>query len=148
MGLSTGQFSAWQPASLRRSEQGRSCCGPAVTNLTRSMRMWVRSLVSLSELRIWHCHELQCRLQTRLRSCIAAAVAQAGSYSSNSTPSLGTSMCYRCSPKKKKTKQNKNEHNRFQDILRAVKGDDCPPDGQAHIQTRLFRRTAAKGKPC
>ena len=39
-----------------------------------SMRMWVRSLASLSGLRIQHCHELWCRFQTRLRSSIAVAV--------------------------------------------------------------------------
>ena len=35
------------------------------------MRMQVRSLASFCGLRIWHCHELWCRLQTRLRSGIA-----------------------------------------------------------------------------
>ena len=33
-----------------------------------SMRMWVRSLASLSGLEIWRCCELWCRLQTRSRS--------------------------------------------------------------------------------
>ena len=33
-----------------------------LTNMTRSMRMWVRSLVLLSVLRIQCCHELWCRL--------------------------------------------------------------------------------------
>ena len=37
-------------------------------------------------------------LQTR----VAVAVVQAGSSSSDSTPSLGTSICCRCSPKKEK----------------------------------------------
>ena len=32
-----------------------------------------------------HCHGLWCRLQTWLRSGVAVAVVQAGSYSSNST---------------------------------------------------------------
>ena len=40
----------------------------------------------------WRCRELQCRSQTWLGSQVAVAVAEAGSYSSNSTPSLGTSM--------------------------------------------------------
>ena len=40
-----------------------------------SMRMWVRSQASFSELRILHCHELWCRSQTQLGSCIALAVA-------------------------------------------------------------------------
>ena len=37
------------------------------------MRTQVRSLLSLSGLRIWCCCELQCRLQTWLRSHVAAA---------------------------------------------------------------------------
>ena len=39
-----------------------------------SMRMWFQSLALLSGLRIWHCGELWCRLQTRLGSGIAVAV--------------------------------------------------------------------------
>ena len=39
-----------------------------------SMRMQVRSLASLSGLRIWHCCEQWCRLQTWLRSWVAVAV--------------------------------------------------------------------------
>ena len=35
------------------------------------MRMWVRSLPSLIGLGIWYCHELWCRSQTWLRSCVA-----------------------------------------------------------------------------
>ena len=38
-----------------------------------TMRLWVRSLVLLSRLRIQHCHELWCRLQTLLRSGVAVA---------------------------------------------------------------------------
>ena len=53
------------------------------------MRLWVLSLALLSGLRIWHCRELWCRLQTRLGSCIAVAVAVAGGYSSDWTPGLG-----------------------------------------------------------
>ena len=44
-----------------------------------TMRLWVRSLASLSRLRIWHCHELWYTLQTRLRSCIAVAYASSNS---------------------------------------------------------------------
>ena len=46
-----------------------------------------------------------------LRSGVPVTVAQAGSWSSNWPPSLGTSMCCICGPKKlkkKKTKQTKN----------------------------------------
>ena len=69
--------------------------------LTRlaSMRMRVPSLASLSRLRIPHCCELWCRVQTGVRSRMAVAVVQAGSYSSDSTPSLGTSMCLGCENK-------------------------------------------------
>ena len=39
----------------------------------RTIRLWVQSLALLSGLRIWHCRELWCRLQTRLGSCVAVA---------------------------------------------------------------------------
>ena len=39
-----------------------------------SMRLWVRSLASLSGLRIRRCHELWCRLQKQLGSRVAVAV--------------------------------------------------------------------------
>ena len=55
------------------------------------MRTQVRSLVLLSGLRIQPCCELWCRLQTQLGSCVAVAVSQASSYSSDLTPILGTS---------------------------------------------------------
>ena len=71
------------------------------------MRMQVRSLSSLSGLRIQCCHELCCRLQMGLRSRVAVAVEEAGSCSSDSTPSLGTSKCHRYGPKKTK-RQKKN----------------------------------------
>ena len=70
-----------------------------------SMRMQVQSLASLSGSGTWCCHELWCRSQTRLGSRVAVAMVQAGSCSSNSTPSLGTSMCLKCSPKKEKKKK-------------------------------------------
>ena len=38
-----------------------------------TVRVWVQSLDSLSGLRIWHCHELQCRSQMQLRSHVAVA---------------------------------------------------------------------------
>ena len=64
-------------------------------------------LGSHSGLRIQHCCELWCRLQTWLGFCVAVAVAvavaQASSCSSDWTPSLGTSICCGCSPKKKDT---------------------------------------------
>ena len=64
----------------------------------------------LSGLRIQHCHVLWCRLQMGLGSRVAVAVAEAGSYSSSSTPSLGTSTWRKCSPPQKKNgkKRKKN----------------------------------------
>ena len=41
------------------------------------------------------------------RSRVAVAVVYAGSCSSNSAPSLGTSVCRRCGPKKKEIKKEK-----------------------------------------
>ena len=70
-----------------------------------SMRLWVWSLALLSELRIWHCCELRCSLQGWLGCGVATTVAVAGNCSSDSTPSLGISICYGCSPKKKKKKK-------------------------------------------
>ena len=46
--------------------------------------------------------KLWCRWQMRLGSGIAMAVASAGSCSSTSALSLGTSICHRCGHKKKK----------------------------------------------
>ena len=66
------------------------------------MRMQVRSLASLSGSRIQRCHDLWCRSQTWLGSHFAVAVVEAGSCSSILTPSLGTSICHTCSPKKPK----------------------------------------------
>jgi len=40
------------------------------------------------------------------------AVAQASSYCSDSTPSLGTSICHGCSPKKKTTATSKKKWGR------------------------------------
>ena len=72
-----------------------------------SMRTWVRSLASISGLRIPHCHELWCRSQTRLGSRVAVAVVQDGSYSSDLTPSLGTSICHGNGPRKGRKTKNK-----------------------------------------
>ena len=63
-----------------------------------SMRLQVRSLTSLSGLKIQPCRELGCRSQMWFRSCVVVA----GSCSSDVTPSLGMSICYRDGRKKKK----------------------------------------------
>ena len=69
-----------------------------------SMTMRVQSLASLSGLEIWHCRELWYRLQTRLRSCVAVAVVQAGSCISPKT-----SICHGYGPKKKKEKRKEKK---------------------------------------
>ena len=120
--ISTFSFSLLQKILLSRNNdkgentlcQGRcfplaewyvrsSCCGAEETNQLGSMKSCVRSLTSLSGLRIRRCCELQCRLQMWLGSCMAVAVV--GSYSSDSTPSLGICICHGCSPKKQKKKR-------------------------------------------
>ena len=59
--------------TLVKSQLAKFCCGLAETNLTRSMRTPIRSLATLSELRVQHCRELWCRSQMRLGSHIAVA---------------------------------------------------------------------------
>ena len=46
-------------------------------------------------------------MQLRSGMAVAVAVAAAGGYSSNLTPSLGTSMCHKCSPKKTKDNEKR-----------------------------------------
>ena len=71
-----------------------------LTNPTRNHDVAVPSLALLSGLKIQRCRELWCRLQTQLGSRVAMALAWNGGYSSDSTPSLGSSICHRSSPKK------------------------------------------------
>ena len=59
-------------------------------------------------LRILSCHALWWS-RTRLRSCIAVAVVQAGTCSSNSTPSLGTAICHRSGPRKQEEEEEEGE---------------------------------------
>ena len=78
------------------------------------MRIEAQSLALISGLRIQHCRELWCRWQTRFGFHIAVAVVQISSYSSDSTPSQGTSICRGCGPKNDKNKQI-NTKNKKQD---------------------------------
>ena len=80
------------------SYRGSSHCGTVEMNPSRDHKV----ADSLSGLSIQCCSELWHMSQTQLRSGIAVAMVQAGSYSSNQTPSLGTSICCRCSPKQTK----------------------------------------------
>ena len=78
-----------------------SCCAAAETNLTSIHEDMGSILASLRGSGIWCCHELWCRSQMWFRSGVAVAMVQADSYSSDSTPSLRTSMC--------RGKQNNNK---------------------------------------
>ena len=75
--------------------------GLAVTNPTRIHEDAGLIPVLGSGLRIWRCLELWGRSQMRLQSCIAVTVVQAGSCSSDLTPSLEISICYGLNPIKK-----------------------------------------------
>ena len=85
----------------------RSCC-TAEANPTSIHEDSVRSLASLSGLRIQHCRELWCRSQTRLGSslpwlwCRLAAVAPIGPLAWEPPYAAGVAL-------KDKTKQNKKE---------------------------------------
>ena len=83
------------------------------------MMTQVQSPALPSGLRIRHCCELWYRSQTRLGAQVAVAVAQAGGFSSNWTPSLGTSICLRCSPNKTEKKKKKNLI--FEDFVKNTK---------------------------
>ena len=98
--------------SFKISAFWSSRCGSVVRNLTRIYEDVASILASLIGLRIWHFCELWCRLQRQLRSgvAVAVAVAQAGNCRSDSTPSLGTSICRGCSPKKTHTHTQKKPH--------------------------------------
>ena len=71
------------------------------------MRAQVLSLALFIGLSIQHCHE-----QMRFRSEVAVAVMKARGYSSSLTPSLGTSICLQCGPKKTKKKKKSRSWNK------------------------------------
>ena len=79
---------------------GSSFCGAVAMNPTNTHEDAgsIPGLTHGSKIRC--CCELCCRLQTWLKSGVAMAVVQASSYSSDSTPSLGTSMCHGCGTKR------------------------------------------------
>ena len=63
-------------------------------DLIPGLAQWVKG--------IQYCHKMQGRSQMRLRSSIAVVTVETGSCSSDSTPSLGTSVCCGCGCKKQK----------------------------------------------
>ena len=67
-------------------------------------------MASLSGLKIWCCHELWCRSQTKLGSDVAVAVVYAVICSSDSTPSWELSYALGAVLKNKKQQQKKKAH--------------------------------------
>ena len=72
-----------------------------------TMKLRVKTLTLVSELRVQRYHELRYRWQTWLESCISMAVAWASNWSSVSTPSLRTCECYWWGHEKQTNKQTK-----------------------------------------
>jgi len=91
------------------------------------MRMQVQSLAFLSRLRIQCCFKLRCRSQLQLTSSVAVAVVVGRQLQLRFGPSLGTSICHRCSHKKRKKKMipgtlkiNENKYRFKTSILRSL----------------------------
>ena len=88
------------------------------------MRMQVRSLALLSGLRIWCCYELWCRCRHSSYPKLLWPWCRPAAASSDSTPSLGASICCGCDPKKTKKKKEK--------------------ESMVHIQTHQYRHISTK----
>ena len=118
-----------------------SPCGSAVMSPTR-IHVDTGSIPGLLArwLRIQCCRELWCGLRTQLGSCIAGI--QTGSYSSDSTPSLRTFICYRCGPKKLKSEKEKKEESEFcgysLQIFKNFKCNRCT-QSQNYIFFKIFK---------
>ena len=87
----------------------------------------------------------------QLGSHIAVAVVQAGGYSSDWTPSLGTSTSHGCGPKKERQKEINNERKKGTDYDCALLGDGCsglpepaasPWPGHSHMGPPTQQRAA------
>ena len=84
-------MSIWEKVHLKRGYREFPLWLRGLRTNIASVMMQVRSLASLSGLNFQHCLKLWHRLPTKLRSGVAGAVAQSGTCSSDSTPSLGNS---------------------------------------------------------
>ena len=114
---------------IKGHDVGSSHCGTVEGIQLVSMRMQVQSLASLSGSGIQHSSELSCRSHMQLGSHVAVATAQAGSCRSNSTPSLGASMCHRCGPNNPK----KKGHDIYKEFIYIHK--------HTHIHTYIWQKT-------
>ena len=92
-----------------KSHNRSSCHGSAETNLTSNHEDTGLIPGLLSGVRIRHCPGVWCSSQTWLESGVAVAVVYAGGYSSDSTPSVGTSICHRYGPKKRQETQTNKQ---------------------------------------
>ena len=89
--------------------------GLAVMNTVSIHEDTSRSLVSLSGLRLWHCHELWCRSQVQLESGIAVVWRRLKAAALIRPLAWGTSICLRFGPKETKNKKKTNKKHLFKD---------------------------------
>ena len=106
-----------------------------------TMRLWVRSLASLSGLRMQRCHELWCRSQMLLRSGVAVALVWAGSNSSDWTPmdwgpphAMGAALKRQKDQKKRKKKKKKINTQKSSHFYKLTMKDESEKLGkQSHL---------------
>ena len=110
-----------------------------------SLRMPVRSLASLTGLRIQRGCDLWQRSQMRLGSQVAVAAAEAGSCGSDFTPCLGTSTCRGCSLKKDKEKKKKDACTACS-VQHQAQSPGRGNTAKGHAQTGGFRRRGARAQ--
>ena len=79
-----------------------------VKKLKESTRMLVQSLATISGLRMQHCFRVYQTSKMCLRTNVVMAVAQANTWSSDLTPSSGTSIC-QCGCEKKKRERKRDD---------------------------------------
>ena len=94
-------------------EMRSSHCGSEVIHSTSTHEDTGSNPGLAGRLRIQCAHELWWKSQTQLESCVAVAVLQARSYSSDTTPSLGISIFSFLKRKKKKKERKKKKEERL-----------------------------------
>ena len=93
-------------------------------------------VVSLSGVRIWRCREWWRRSQTRLRSCVAVAVVQAGNCSSDGPLAWEWPYATGMALKRQKKKKKKKEYSNFGASCYLYYPSNFPPveSGDSHLQ--------------